>query len=184
MAQEITFINMPVNGSLAYDFTNTAAFPEREWGRVREEERKVVIPAPPETEERTQALPRVRTRQSVAPGALIGFACAAVLLVFSLMARIQLTAVTNDAVALESSLAELETEQARLLIAYESAFNLAEIEGYATSVLGMQRPREEQVIYLNSSVPDKAVVLGPDEQKGGLLDRIYGMLEFIGEYFK
>ena len=184
MAEYKTFVNMPVVGSLAYDLEGTVAYPYPQQEKRREAERKVVIPALPVVDEQVAARAKARTQQAVSPVALIGFACAAVLLVFSLMAKIQLTAVTDEAVKLESQLSDLEMAQSRLLIEYESAFNLTEIEAYATSVLGMQRPREEQVIYLNSSIPDKAVILDGKADSYGLSDRLYDMLESIGEYFK
>ncbi|NLW65874.1 MAG: cell division protein FtsL [Clostridiales bacterium] len=149
----------------------------------REEERRVVIPAPPAVEEQTAARTRVKNSQALSPVAVIGLLCSAVLLVFMLMARIQFTALSDKAVALEQQLSDLEVEQTRLLIDYESVFNMTEIEDYATSVLGMQRPRDEQIFYLNSSVPDKAVVIeGADDEKGPL-DRLLDMLASIGEYF-
>ncbi len=184
MANQITYINAPVYGSLAYDFTTTTA-PAPEWGNYREPERKVVIPAaPPVIDERTASRARVATRQSVAPFAIIGFLCAAILLVFTLMAKIQLAVATDEAVQLEMTLNELELAQSRQLIEYESVFNSAEIEEYATSVLGMQRPREEQITYLNSSVPNKAVILAGDSGSVSFSDRLYDMFSFIGEYFK
>lgn len=179
------FFDIPVSGSLAYDFTAQPEFPrEREWGWPVEDERKVIIPAAPRVEERTARRPMVRSRQSVSPAAIIGFACAAVLLIFTLMAKIQLTAITDQSVALESTLAELKIEQARLQIEYESAFNLTEIEEYATRELGMQRPREEQIFYLQGSAPDKAVVIENTQEEKGFFDRLYEMLDFIGEYFR
>lgn len=179
------FFNIPVSGSLAYDFTAQPDLtPEREWSWPGEDERKVVIPAAPRVEERAVRRHAVRSRQTVSPAAIIGFACAAVLLVFTLMAKIQLTAVTDQSVELENTLAELKTEQARLQIEYESAFNLTEIEEYATRELGMQRPREDQIYYLQGSAPDKAVVLEDTQEEKGFFDRLYEMLDFIGEYFR
>lgn len=184
MANEAGFYNIPVSGSLAYDFTAVPSWPERGWGPRRDEE-KVVIPAAPRTQERVAAGARVKSRQTVSPAAVLGFLCAAILLVFTLMAKIQLTEVTDQAVMLETRLAELETEQARLLIEYESAFNFTEIEEYATNMLGMQRPREEQMIYLHSAVPDKAVVLNSSAEKDkSLSEEIAEVFDFIGEYFR
>ncbi len=99
-------------------------------------------------------------------------------------AKIQLTVVTDEAVKLETQLAELELAQNRLLIDYESVFNRTEIEEYATTVLGMQRPREEQITYLNTSVPDKAVVLEHASDTNSLTARLSDMFGFLGEYFK
>lgn len=149
----------------------------------REEERKVVIPAPPVVREQTATRAKVRYEQAVSPVSIIGLACAAVLLVFTLMAKIQYTTVADQTVALESQLEELNVERTRLQIQYESVFNMTEIEEYATSVLGMQRPRDEQVYYINSSVPDKAVIIESTKEKEGLLDRINDLLKSIGEYF-
>ncbi|MEG0777909.1 MAG: cell division protein FtsL [Oscillospiraceae bacterium] len=171
-----------IYGSLAYDFGNPALYPDE--SSYNRREREIVIPAPPKIDEDAVAAARVKTRQSVPPLAVIGFVCAAVLIVFTLMARIQLTAVTDEAVGLEQQLSELELVQSRLLIDYESAFNLSEIEEYAVSNLGMQRPREEQVFYLNSTVPDKAIIVDEADSSNGLGDRIIAMLSSIAEYFK
>ena len=129
-----------VYGSLAYDLSNPELYPEMEY------ERSFNIPAPPKIEEEVVTQAVARTRQSIAPMSIIGFACAAVLLVFSLMAQIQLTAVSDETAQLESQLNELGVENARLLIDYESAFNLAEIEEYATMQLGMQKTHQRSGI--------------------------------------
>ena len=185
MPSKNEFFDIPVSGSLAYDFTAQPELTrEHEWGWPGEDERKVVIPAAPRVEEQAARRHMVRSRQSVSPAAIVGFACAAVLLVFTLMAKIQLTAVTDQSVALENTLAELKTEQARLQIEYESAFNLTEIEEYAIRELGMQRPREDQTFYLQGSAPDKAVILESPQEEKGFFDRLYEMLDFIGEYFR
>ena len=167
-----------IGGTAAPEFTD---YPHRV---PREENREVVIPAAPEVRERTKAVPRVRSSQEIAPSTLVGLICAAVLVVFSLMARIQFTAVSDQTVALETKLESLQVEQTRLRINYESAFNMTEIEEYATSTLGMQRPRDEQTVYLNSSVPDKAVIIEDKNNTGkNLFNRISDMLSSIGEYF-
>jgi cell division protein FtsL len=168
-----------VYGSLAYDFSNPDLYPELDYSRPLD------IPAPPQTRERvvTKAMPR--TRQRIAPTAILGFACAAVMLVFALMAQIQLTAVSDETAQLETKLAELETEQTKLLIGYESAFNLTEIEEYAIGTLGMQKPRSDQVFYIEGGAPDKAVILETAQtEEQNLLDRIGSIVSGIGEYFR
>ena len=116
--------------------------------------------------------------------AIVGFICAAVMIVLLLMVKVQLTEITDQAVALERQLTELEVAQNRLLIDYESAFNLTEIEEYATTQLGMQRPRDEQIYYLDSTVPDKAVILENASEEKSLSNRLFDMLASISEYFK
>jgi len=164
-----------VYGSLAYDLAAEEFFPE---GSYAEQE----VISRPETEEnaQVQALPRVR--QSVAPTALVGFACAAVMLVFSLMAQVQLTAVSNETVRLQSQLSELQVEQVRLLISYESAFNLTEIEEYAIEKLGMQKPRNDQVFYVEGAASDKAVILQETDNGNGLMDRFSDMIASLGDF--
>lgn len=148
----------------------------------REAERKVIIPAPRLEHEQPATHTKARYSQSVSPAIILGLACAAMILVFSLMAKVQFTSVAGETVSLEARLTELKTEQNRLLIKYESIFNMCEIEKYATSQLGMQRPRDEQIFYLSSTVPDKAVVLDSREEKG-LLGYLDNLLNSIGEYF-
>ena len=167
-----------VYGSLAYDYGQT--LPRRD----RPVDRQVIIPAAPRIREREQAARQVRTRQSLSPTAVIGAVCAAALLVFTLMARIQLTEVTDTAAHLEQQLIELEVAQNRLLIDYERAFNLTEIEEYAIGGLGMQRPRDEQIHYLSSSVPDKAVILSGEGEGRSFGDRLFDALSSIAEYFR
>ncbi len=169
-------------GSLAYDLSNTAVYPDE--GAYAPPRRKIVIPAPPEIKEQVSVASAVKSKQSVAPLSIIGYACAAVLVVFCLMAKVQLTAVTDAAVGLEQQMSELEVAQNRLLIDYESAFNLTEIEEYATSELGMQRPRDEQVFYLDSTIPDKAVIIDSSSEKDGFGNRIFDLLAAIAEYFR
>lgn len=78
--------------------------------------------------------------------AVLGFAIAAVLIVFSLVARVQLSQASAQVSALEDQYAELQEQQTRLRIDYESAFNLTEIEDYAIHELGMQKPAQRSAL--------------------------------------
>lgn len=168
-------------GSLAYDYGKTV----RTQGRIeRPVDRQIIIPAAPRIREEAAVSAEVKTRQSVAPMAVVGYICAAVLVVFSLMAKVQLTEITDHAASLEQQLEDLKVSQNRLLIEYEKAFNMTEIEEYATSKLGMQRPRDEQIFYLDSTVPDKAVIFDNKKKDDGFSSRIKNALSFISEYFE
>ena len=48
----------------------------------------------------------------------------------------------------------------------------------------MQRPRDEQVYYLDNNVPDKAVVMNTKPDKDSLGERIINALKSVGEYFR
>ena len=99
------------------------------------------------------------------------------------MAQVRLLAVTDGSAALEQQLSELETEQAKLQIKYESVFNLTEIEEYATTRLGMQKPSTDQVYYIDTSSPDRAVVVQQDDSDS-LVDRVSDFISGLGEYLK
>lgn len=163
-------------GNLAYDYERTAPYR----GRLADEQ--VVIPGAPAVEDEVAPAQRVRTRQAIAPMALIGYACAAVLLIFTLMAKIQLTEVTDQTATYQEQLDQLKTDQNRLLIKYEKAFNTTEVETYATTQLGMQRARDDQVTYLDSDVPDKAVVIESSDD-GSFFARVKAALASLAEYF-
>ena len=105
------------------------------------------------------------------------------LLVLSLMARAQLSTASETVSALESQVAALQEEQDKLLIGYESAFNLTEIEDYAINELGMQKPRSDQLYYVNSTAQDKAVILAEDAEHVGLADRFGDFISSLVEYF-
>lgn len=171
-----TYPQSAVNGSLAYDLSRPAA----------EEylySAPVDIPAAPRVTERVVPETVAVPKQAISPFAVLGFALAAVVLVISLMARTQLTVASQQVSDLESQYAALQDEQDKLLIRYESAFNLTEIEDYAIHELGMQKPRSDQMYYINSSAQDRAVVLGEQAQDVGLADRFGDFLSSLVEYF-
>ena len=118
--------------------------------------------------------------------AVLGFAIAAVLIVFSLVARVQLSQASAQVSALEDQYAQLQEQQTRLRIDYESAFNLTEIEDYAIHELGMQKPRSDQLYYISSSAAaDTAVVLDQTAAEPlSLADRFGDFLTSIVEYFR
>ena len=187
--QDIRYGQNAVSGSLAYDFDNPDLYREIEYGLP------LPFDAPPAEAEQAQpqeqewedALPRaerrVRAKQSVAPAAVLGVLAAAAMFVVAIMAQIQLTGLSAESVALEAELAELQTENARLQIAYESAFNLTEIEEYATGVLGMQKPGADQITYIDTSSPDRAVVIS-NSTGDGFVDRLSDFLAELGSYFR
>ncbi len=168
-----------VYGSLAYDFNNPELY--------REEYTTAQPKARPRTQTqtrvRTRARTAVHTRQSIAPLSLVGMLAAAFLLVIAILAQAQMVGISSKSVTLRSELSQLEEEQAKLRIAYESAFNMAEIEDYAIHSLGMQKPRADQIFYIDTSSPDKAVVIAGGESVG-FVDRVSDYLSGVVEYFR
>ena len=85
-------------------------------------------------------------------------AVATVLVVVSLLGRAELTGLSESCLEIEEYIAELEEENARLLIEHETAYSAARIEEYAREVLGMQSPASGQIIYIESGDADWAEI--------------------------
>lgn len=167
-----------VFGSLAYDFNNPELYPEE----YSEAQPKARPQTRTRTEIHTRARTMVHTRQSIAPVSIIGMLVAAFLVVTAILAQAKIVGISSRSVELQQELAQLEEQQAKLRIAYESAFNMAEIEDYAIHSLGMQKPRADQVFYIDTSSPDKAVVIASGDNVG-FVDRVSDYLSGIAEYF-
>lgn len=167
------------DSSLAYDLAELEFFAESDLAYAP-------LPEEPRRERRTKPAhaPVHRRKQSIAPGAILGAAVAAVLIVCVLFAQVRLMSVTNGSVALTESIGQLQEENTKLRIAYESAFDLADIETYATTVLGMREPAEDQIIYIESSAADKAVVLQQGDKEQSLSEKLSGALSSMAEYFR
>ena len=183
-------------GSLAYDPFGTAA-PQIDFPPEPEEAPPAAAPRPEErpvarprtrvrTEEelRAEAQARVRGRILAAfsvPAALI---CVA-MLVLLLKSYSRLTAISDEAAALESRIAAMEVERSRLEIACESAFNMEEVEQTAHTVIGMVKADSDQVAYLHSTSQDVAVVLNDGAASEPLLERaadfLRRLLSYIGQ---
>lgn len=168
-----------MDGNVAYDLRSNAA----------EEylySAPVDLPHAPRTTEAVVPESVPTPKQAIAPLAVLGFAIAAVLIIVSLVARVQLSQASAEVSALEDQYAELQEQQTRLRIDYESAFNLTEIEDYAIHELGMQKPRSDQLYYISSSdATDTAVVLDQSAAEPlSLADRLGDFFSSILEYFR
>ena len=172
-----------VYGSLAYDFDNPELYRDGETvARPRERER-TRTQTQTQTRVHTQARAVVHTKQSIAPMTRVGMLAAAFLVVLAILAQAQMVGISSRSVALQQELSALEEQQSKLRIAYESAFNMAEIEDYAIHSLGMQKPQADQIFYIDTSSPDKAVVISNSEQVG-FVDRVSDFLSGAVEYFR
>jgi cell division protein FtsL len=161
------FVTGAVDGTLAYDFSTPAVYPQEE---VYESPRGRKPQARPQSQtqdwikedqeqrEHTYADLRQKTGLQVLP--FLGAVAVVALVVMLLLAQIQLVNLSDTAVSLEAQIEELKTQQDKLTVEYETVFNLKDVEEYATGVLGMQEPRDDQIYYLtNVNAGDKAVVI-------------------------
>ena len=170
-----------VYGSLAYDFNHPELYQE-EYSAAPE---RVARPKPrtqTQTKVHTRARTAVHTKQSIAPMSIVGMLVAAFLCAVAIMAQTQLVGISADSTALQSELNQLEDQQAKLKIRYESAFNMSDIEDYAIKSLGMQKPKADQIYYIDTSAPDKAVVIADGEEMG-FVDSVSDFISGFAAYF-
>lgn len=157
------FVTGAVDGTLAYDFSKPAYYPEEELYETPKKtaKQKEQIWIKEDVREKVQSA--VHAKSGFSPIAMLGVICVVILLVLTLMAQIQLMGISGQSVAMENQIAELAAERDKLMVEYESVFNLKDVEEYAVGVLGMQEPRDDQIYYLtNVSSADKAVILTND----------------------
>lgn len=178
-----------VYGSLAYDPFGAAApnldapaYPEE---APYSEPQAQPIPAARPRERvsiRTGAESRTRAKAGIPLLAVLGIPVALVCLYLLLQTYIQLTALSAESAQLETRIAALQENRARLEIQYESAFNMAEVEQYAKTHLGMVKADSEQISYIHNRSGDRAVVLHTPAGEAGPLDRVTAFFQRIKAY--
>ncbi|MBE6969819.1 MAG: hypothetical protein E7442_06875 [Ruminococcaceae bacterium] len=103
-----------------------------------------------------------RTRQgggSVANGAAGGLFFAAVLLVFSLLGRMELTAVNAELSLVKDEIRLLEEENEKLQRGLVVYTDLEAAEKYALEELGLQRRQSGQIHYEEHTEADRVMIL-------------------------
>jgi cell division protein FtsL len=173
-------------GNAVYNYGSTApaevpVFPEREEQTPRPE----AVPRPREQEVvRTGVVaePRSRVQMSLfvlvfAPVLLLS----AVMLLFSYM---KLNTLSDQSAAMVTQLQELKEDQTRLKIKYESTFDLAEVETYAKTVLGMVKAGADQTTFVRSTEGDRAQVLTEQKWYSDWERRLDSLARKVQAYFR
>ena len=81
------------------------------------------------------------------------------LMVKGLFVRIELAQQSDKITAAKKELSQIEEENRRLRIEYETKIDLDEIEDYAKNILGMQRAGESRTEKIDTDTQDKAIVI-------------------------
>ncbi len=172
-----------VHGSNAYDLKQAAAaqaIPQSAPVYAPEHE---VRPAP-ERQARPSAKPASKTQRyyGVSLFAVTGFVLVAVMMVFVVLAQIKFTEISDETAQLKTQLSALSETERKLQIDYEAAFDINEIEDYATNVLGMAKPVESQIGTVTAAAQDKAVVISAGQSGEG--ESLTTFLSSLTAYFK
>ena len=133
------------------------------------------IPLPRERaipEAAPKAVSRTREREERTPGvslfAIAGSLAVTVLMIFVMLAQVNLNEVARETARLNAHRDALTEQQKVLTIAFESVVDMKEVERYAKDVLGMSRPEAEQYTVLRTTPSDRAEVYKPDGEDNGL----------------
>lgn len=140
---------------------------------VPEEPREVAQPRPrpqrravPRSEQLARPTVEVREAGHVSLFAVTGFATIAVMAVLILMSIVQLNAISDEVVSMESRMTTLLSEEETLLARYEMAYDLGAIESAVTAEGTMSRPQPGQIIYVDLTEPDSVVLYQQEENEG------------------
>ena len=103
----------------------------------------------------------IREKLAISPFAVVGIVLVSVLFALLIGSYMRLYAVTTHYADLETQLSELQDTNSRLQSAYENSYDIDRIAAYAQNQLGMRQANTAQVIYVNLSGYDQALVLTP-----------------------
>jgi cell division protein FtsL len=181
---EMDYAENAVYGNVAYDLSTAAGY-----AIPRERTANPPLERPREkVREREQVRTRTAAKEQTAFGVpvlgIFGIAIAAVMMVFVLFGYVQLAEISGEMGSLNSTISTLNEENAKLKVAYESTFNLNEIEDYAVNVLGMTKLADSNVTRFDIVKADKASILSEDDSTNGILAGIESFFDTVREYFK
>lgn len=116
--------------------------------------------------------------------AVTGFVVVAVLMVFVLLAHVRYAEVASETVKMQTQLTQLTEQERKLKIAYGNAFDVNQVEQYATHQLGMTKPSESQIGSISAKAHDKAVVGASQKNAPKQSENMATFLASLLVYFK
>ena len=149
-------------GSAAYNFGTAAPAEVPVYPEIPAKEPvPQVVPLPREGElVHTGVTAETRSRVQISLFALIFIPVLLACAVLLLGSYMRLNTLSDESASMVRELQELKAEHNRLKIQYESTFDLAEVETYAKSALGMVKAGADQTTFVRSTEGDKAQILG------------------------
>lgn len=132
---------------------------------------------------REAAEQRAKSALGVSMFAILGSVVVSILMVFAVLAQISYNEVANETTRLKAQISQLEEQERRLQITFESVVDMKEVERYARDVLGMSKPETEQVAVIQSVQRDTAEIVGT--RAGDDTLRGFGsFMSSLAEYFR
>lgn len=145
------------NGNAAYDLYRNP------WNESTARELELPeLPELPAERSNHQNQVVVRARAEISVVAVLGFVAVLALLVMVISGYVRLYELSSVHADLNTELTALQAEQDRLQASYESKLDMDQIESVAAGQLGMHLPTEKQIVYLDMSGEDSAVVYDSD----------------------
>lgn len=129
-----------------------------------------------------KALNETTSVTGVSAFAIFGTLIISTLMVFVVLAQINYNETASESARLSTQVRDLTEERRTLELAFESSFDIREVERIAIDELGMTRPSAEQMLTITTIPYDTAVVVIGDESDGR-----QGFTEFLKsliDYFK
>ena len=168
-----------MSDSMAYDLSRQTGAAER-YSTAPQARPKTK----PKQTQQTAPRPAAHAQMVVRPAAVLLALISLAVWVFTLQVKTEISQAQTEVYRLESELAVVQQEQDDLRIRYESAFCFTELEDYAVNMLGMQRPRDEQIYFLSHSSEDHAVAVLERSRSNGLVDRLDDFFSELLAYFR
>lgn len=179
-----------VYGSNAYDLSHVRGYSREpmahEKAPVKKPEVKPTVRTAPQTAPQSAARTAHKAQKAygISLYAVIGFVFVAAMMVFVLLAHVKYNEVTNETVKLQARLDELNSQERKLKIEYENAFDVNDVERYATQVLGMSKPAEDQISTVSATAQDKAIVMKSSDESSEKNESMVTFLASLVAYFK
>lgn len=171
-------INRNYGESVAYDLSR---FDNRRIVREALANEAVVTPDMPRAHTRAKAEAKAKPFLRITPFTIVSYVVIIALVLMIVMNYMTLNEIAVDTSRMQSELAQLESDGAKLLVEYERAMNVGDLAAKATAA-GMYSPGADQVGYVDISRSDK-VTVHSTESEGGFFENIEKFFLAVGGYF-
>ena len=157
-----------------YHTNGAAAYDVYAWNQSTAPQRRPEPQHLPEERPLPQKRQRAKARTALAPFTVVGMLAVACLLVLVVFGYVQLFEATSEVSKLENQLSALQSQQTQLQSRYEARIDLDAIET-AAGDLGLTKPSQEQIVYVNLAGTDQAEIY--KTEKSSILSEIIGAVE-------